>query len=239
MKNILLLLAALALVAPIRASTVLLSDTFSSPALDTSLWQTILPNGSSSVYQSGGGVTTMARGILGSVGSFSGSLILSGTFTLLDGNEHFKIVLRSDLSDTGVFSERAGLIIAFANDGDNVSIQELANPWANGRIVAATGNGGYALSTGVPYAFSIVDTGTSVSVNLNGSTVISGATTYSTGGKIGFYSREFANTGTRLDEVTLTSNVPDYASTAFLFAGAIGLLRMNRLTQSARKTASL
>jgi hypothetical protein len=102
-----------------RASTVLLNDTFSGSSLDASLWQTILPNGSSSVTQSGGGLTTTARGILGSVAGFSGPLTLSGTFTLLNDSEHFKIVLRSDLTSTGSYDERTGLIVAFANDGDN------------------------------------------------------------------------------------------------------------------------
>ncbi len=218
-----------------RASTVLLNDTFSGSSLDASLWQTILPNGSSSVTQSGGGLTTTARGILGSVAGFSGPLTLSGTFTLLNDSEHFKIVLRSDLTSTGSYDERTGLIVAFANDGDNVSIQELTNPMANWQLIAATGNGGYRLTTGVPYAFSIVDTGTSVSVSLNGAPVVSANTTWSTGNHIGFYSREFAGTGTRLDEVTVTSPVPDTASTGLLLTGALGLLHVARGPRPARK----
>jgi len=215
-----------------RADTILLSDNFSGPSLNTSLWSTILPYGGSSVTQAGGSVTTTGRGILATNDGFTGPYMVNGTFTMLNDLEHFNVVLRSNMSSTNSFEERTGLIVTFVNDGNGISIQEYTNPMANWRQIASTGENGFNLTTGDTYFFSILDTGDNISLAVNGVNLLSVATTYGTGDRVGFYSREFGSTATAIDAVNIV-HVPETGVTAlFLGMGLAGMLMVGR-----RKTA--
>jgi hypothetical protein len=216
---------------------VLLTDDFSGGSLNTSIWTTILPTGSSSIVQSGGVMITTGRGILGTVASFSGPYTVSGSFAMEDGLEHFDIILRSNLSSPGVISsyERAGLQFEFVNDGQGIAIDEYTSA-ANHNQIASTGPGGYSFTTGQFYSFNITDTGNSVSISLNGNPVLSANTTFATGSQIGFYSREFPSTSTQIDFVTITAITPvPEPSTYGAVAGAMALA----LGMWERKKASL
>ena len=58
----------------------------------------------------------------------------------------------------------------------------------------------------------------------NGSEIVSGGTSYSWGNQVGFYSREFTNTGTRIEEVTITG-VPETGFTfGYVACAVFGLL---------------
>ncbi len=237
-SNHLFVAATLALAATIlRGSPILLDDDFSGATLDTSKWTVILPQSSSSVVQSGGAVTTTARGILATNDGFSGGYSVSGMFTLLDPFEHFNIALRTDLSSTNSHHERAGLIVTFVNDGDGISIQELTNPIDDWRQVGTTGGGGFSLHTGQSYAFNILDTGTSVSVSVDGSLVLSADSTYGTGDRIAFYSREFGTTETRIDALTIAA-VPEYGATWIMLAiGVAALVGLRNASDLRRSSA--
>ena len=193
------LVAFLGLTSAVRAETILLTDSFDGTALDPTKWATILPFGSSSLVQSGGTLTTTGRGILATANDNAAPYVISGTFTMLNGLEHFNIVLRSDLSTVGAstFFERLGVIVTFVNDGQGISIQ-----LPSGQI-ASTGGGGFRFVTGQAYAFRIYDTGSNISVEMDGVSVLSANTTFSLGGRIAMYSREFSTTATRLDSVTI------------------------------------
>ncbi len=193
---------------PILSAQVLLTDDFSGGSIDSGKWSVILPGGSSSVVQSGGVLTTTARGILGSVTDFSAPYSISGSFTMLNSLEHFNIVFRSDLSGADSF-ERRGLFVSFSNEGDVISIQR----YNNAGDTSILGQKSYFLTTGQSYSFSIIDDGLNVALSVNGSSELSGSSSYSTGNKIGFYSREFSSTATSLDSVTVTA-VPEPATYA-------------------------
>lgn len=202
------------------------SDDFNGPSLDPTAWSTIMPNGSSSVVQSGGSVTTTARGILATVKDWSGPYVVEGSFTMLSDLEHFNVVLRSDMSSTNSFDERTGLIVTFVNDGNGISVQELTNPITSWKQVGTTGENGFALNTGQTYSFKIFDSGTHVDVSVNDNFVLGADTIYATGDKIGFYSREFPDTATRLDYVRISS-VPEFgASAEYLLIAVSPLLVM-------------
>lgn len=196
---------------------VLLNDNFSGGSLDTGKWQTILPTGSSSVSQSGGVLTTTGRGILATANPFSTPHVISGVFTMQNDLEHFNITFRTNLSDSGSSYERPGMLVAFSNDGNEVSIQRFTNA-SDWNLLAGSS---YSLTTGQSYTFSITDTGSSITLAINGTNVISATSTYSTGNYIGFYSREFASTSTAIDSVTISA-IPE-PSTYALIAGAIAL----------------
>jgi len=197
----------------------LLSDDFSGGSLNTSLWTTILPTGSSAITQSGGLLTTTGRGVLGTVGGFTAPYAVSGTFTMLDASEHFNIALRTDLSTTGAGSsyERRGVLVSFSNNADQISIQRFNTALDWDLLTVAS----YTLSTGQSYAFSIVDTGTTVSLAIDGMAQLSASTGYSTGDKLAFYSRELGSTATAIDSVQVAV-VPE-PGTWGLIAGLAGL----------------
>lgn len=196
-----------------RADSVLLSDSFSGPALDSLKWTTLGPG---TVNQSGGVVTTTGRGILATVDDFNGPLNISGSFTMLDGLEHFNVAFRTDLSTPGSpFFERAGMLVSFSNDGDQISIQRYTSP-SDWSLLAVKS---YALTTGLTYSFSIFDDGTNIDFSVNGIHELSASSSYSTGEQIAFYSREFGS-GTKLDAVTIT-HVSDTGTTGLLIAASL------------------
>lgn len=194
---------------------ILLSDTFTGGTLNSSLWTTILPTGSSSVVQSGGVVTTTARGILATANQFSSPLVISGTFTMQSSVEHFNVAFRTDLSTAGAGSsfERAGMFVSFSNDGDQVSIQQFTSASDHATLASAT----FLLNSGQAYSFSITDTGSNVTLAINGVDQITASSTFSTGNFIGFYSREFSSTATAIDSITISA-IPE-PSTYVVIAG--------------------
>lgn len=204
-----------------QADSILLSDDFSGSSLDTTKWTTILPYGQSSIVQSGGELTTTGRGILATVDSFTEPYVINGVFTMHSDLEHFNVVLRSDLSAQGSFAERNGLIVTFVNDGNGISIQGPVQ-------YASTGENGYNLVTGQTYFFSIFDFGTGISVAVNGINVLDATTIYSTGDHIALYSREFSNTSTSIDAITI-QHVPEVGMTlVYIACGLFGLVAMPR-----------
>lgn len=210
------LVASLAFVAALSGQT-LLNDTFSGGSLNSSNWTTILPTGSSTVVQAGGVVTTTARGILATANSFSTPYVISGTFTLLDGSEHFNVAFRTDLSDSGSSYERPGMLVTFSNDGDQISIQRFTNAsdWSS------LANASYVLNTSQAYSFSITDTGNLITLAVNGVDQISASSTYLTGGYIGFYSRELGSTATAIDSITISA-IPEPSTYVAIF-GVVAL----------------
>lgn len=209
-----------------------LNDNFNSPSLDTALWQTILPFGYSSVVQSGGLLTTTGRGVLATANSFATPYVISGSFTMLNDLEHFNIAFRTDLSTDGIdpYFERRGMFVSFSNDGNEVSIQRY-NSSLDWNLLANTG---FALNTGQAYTFSILDTGSLISLSVNGIDLLSTTNSYSTGDHIAFYSREFSSTATAIDSVTITT-VPDSGATAiYLGMAMVGLAGVRRKRSRAR-----
>lgn len=214
----LLIAACLGLLSFVRADMVLLSDTFAGPSVDSSKWTTILPYGQSSITQTGGSLTTQGRGILATVDDFNGPIRIDGSFKLLDGLEHFNIAFRTDLSEFGTpYAERSGMIVSFANDGDDISIQQFTEGTT---ALAMVAHKSYALTSGLTYFFSIFDDGTNVSLAINGIQELAGSNSYATGNQIAFYSREFGSTATAIDSVTI-SHVPDMGVTGLYVIGAL------------------
>lgn len=143
---------------------------------------------------------------------------------MLNNFEHFNILLRTNMSSTGSYAERKGVMVSFSNDGNAVSIQDYTNPTGDWVFESTTGEGGYNLVTGQTYFFSILDTGSEISLSVNGIRLLDAATTYSTGNRIAFYSREFPSTATAIDALTII-HVPEAGTTALYLAfGLAGLV---------------
>ncbi len=185
--------------------------------MDSSKWTVFLPNGGSSVTQADGVVTTSGRGVLGSLSSFASPYEVSGSFAMQSGSEHFNIVIRSDLSGAAV-GERTGLLVSFSNDGDQISIQR-STAASDGAILAVDS---FSLTTGQMYSFRIRDDGSLVSLSIDNVERLSATSSFQTGGRVGFYSREFSETSTRIDSVTVSA-VPEPETYGLVF-GAICVL---------------
>jgi hypothetical protein len=180
------------------AGQILLSDTFSSPSIDSSLWQVIRPFSGSSVTGTGGGALLTQRGTLVSVSSFPRSISVSGQVAFNSPVEHFSIHLRTDglSSPSDRFGGRTGVSFHFTVDGP-LSIQ--------------TGDAGifgvkpYALSTGRFYDFTVSASGNTLTFAVNGVVELSVNSAFSTGDKIAFANREFAGVTSTLRNVKVTT----------------------------------
>ncbi|HWA25448.1 MAG TPA: hypothetical protein VG734_07300 [Lacunisphaera sp.] len=212
LRHLLSLTALVGLCLTSRADSILLSDDFSGASLDTSKWQTLGPG---SVSQSGGFVTTQGRGILATQAGFNAPYVINGAFTMLDGLEHFNVAFRTDLSTPGApFYERAGMLVSFSNDGNQISIQRYTSP-SDWDLLAVKS---YTLTTGLTYFFSIFDDGTNIDFSVNGVQELSASSSYSTGDHIALLSREFG-AGSKIDAVTV-ARVPEAGMTGW-YAGAV------------------
>ena len=73
---------ALLLIASQSYGLVMLFDNFDDGIIDPAKWTQTLQNGNSSLTESGGTLTTQARGILGSVADITGEYSISGKYNL-------------------------------------------------------------------------------------------------------------------------------------------------------------
>lgn len=206
--------------ASVLANDLSFTDSFDSPSLDLNNWTVVaLPNSQySSLIQQYGSLTTRARATFGTVQNWSPGYTVSGAFTFLNSLEHFDVVLRSNLTPTNAYDGRSGLTVNFINDGNAVAIQEHPNLEENWRQVAVQP---FALETFQTYNFSIFDDGLNVSVSIDGVPVVSGASTFSTGNHLGFNSREFIYTSTRLDWLSIQATEPSNEGSRTLLVAAV------------------
>lgn len=191
----------------------LLVDDFNDGSIDPNKWNTTLVNGNSSVSEQSGYLTTQSRGILSSVDDITGAYSISGSVALQDGFEQFKVAFRSDLSASGSFGERNGMLAVFSNDGDQLAILRINN--GDHTIIAQKS---YTLNTGQFYDFELIDYGNSIAFLIDGVEELTTSDNFSAGNKIGFYSREFASTSSDIDFISV-STVPEPTT----FALAVGL----------------
>jgi len=188
------------------ADNIYFTDNFSGTSVNPAYWQTILPLSTSSVVEGGGVVTTTGRGVLATANQYTAPYQITGDFTMLTSDEHFNISLRTGLTTDGTdsFFEEQGLIVSFAQDGQEVSIQEYTSPTDWNQIALAN----YSFQVGQEYSFGIIDTGTSISLSVDGVDLLSANSSFSDGSNIAFYSREFPNTATAIDDISIKA-VPD------------------------------
>jgi hypothetical protein len=183
------------------AGQILLSDTFSSPSIDSSLWQVIRPFSGSSVTGTAGGALLTQRGTLVSVSSFPSSISVSGQVAFNSPVEHFGIHLRTDgLSlPNDRFAGRTGVFFNFSVDGP-LSIQ--TGGAGGGEILGVKP---YALSTGRFYDFTVTASGSTLTFAVNGVVELTVNSSFSTGDKIAFANREFAGVTSTLRNVKVTT----------------------------------
>src|SRR6478609_1230817 len=188
----------------------ILFDDFNDGVIDPTKWQQISPFGLSLITESGGAMTITGRGIVLAAPAMPSSYSITGSFRRNDPQEFFKIVLRSNLSlsaNLESYSERKGIQIAFS-DIPSIAIENHISGGGTGPLA-------YPINAGQFYNFEILDDGANVSVSINGSLVISLATSDSVGNRVAFYGKDFGITSTSFDNITITE-VPEPSAIALL-----------------------
>jgi hypothetical protein len=209
----------------------LFQDNFSGSSLDSSKWSQNNTNAwtASSLQVANGAVTFNFRPIITTTQSFSGSIQITGSFSLGNAaqNESLLFVTRSDGSTAGNSKEPAGLRFRFNNSGVDLEFM------TGGNYTPIVGQQSFALNNNQMYSFSIVDAGNQASVSINGSTVLSTTSlnpNLGTGqSKFSIANREKA-AGTQVGPITVSefAAVPEPSSLGLLALGAVGLLARRR-----------
>ena len=235
-KNISVL--ALLLSASLHAD-VLFTDSFDGSAVDPNKWNTVLPFGDSAVSQASGSLHLERRGGVFTAQSYSQPFELTGTFINHNVYSVLTVVLRSDgLLANNDYKTANGLSVVFWGplglaEGGRIDIRgedPLSVNWGTN----------LAVNPEDQHSFRIIDTGSSVRVEFDGSLIVDYQSTFSLGGKVGLFSREsrdnFGPGPSRWEGNTeilsaQISSVPEPSSLSLLLAGVAVLLARRRAKQ--------
>jgi len=212
---------------------ILLTDSFENGALDSSKWDVFLPNGNSSVSVQDGYLKAINRGTLISKNEFNSPYKISGSFRTQ--NLYYDlttITLRSSgLLPSGVsWGLVEGIAIEIWSDGYYITPYQFgANAGSPTEYRPSV-----PIYDNVPYNFQIIDTGNTFSVIINDQLIFTEATTFTTGGKIAFSSREsWTNNGETTNGhsdllAIQIESVPEPSALSLLAVGLGGLAMMRR-----------
>jgi hypothetical protein len=196
---------------------VLLTDSFDGSTIDSTKWTAYRPQVGSQVFESGGNLVMQMRGGVDSVMTLPNELQVEGGFRFTGYEDHFAVVLRSDLSIANGYYEKTGIRVSFQDNSQTLRIQELGSGINN--EIAFTY---YTLNRNADYTFKIVDQNNIVSLYLNGdsSPVVQATTLFRPGSFISFYDRENPGNETQLQYVAVSS-VPEPSSLSLLALGGL------------------
>jgi hypothetical protein len=220
MKNLFVLISALAVTSNVNAQW----------GLDADTWETLTPFSDSQMTIDGGGATFLNRGILVSAVSFPIAYQVSGSFEFTgDTYNQFEINLRTD----GSLVQPAdnfplGTYVAFGG-GDNGINSPNPNVKVEDDLAGTVAEANFDFSMNTFYNFSILDTGQSITLYLNDSItpLFTLDTTNREGGTMNLIDMEDnrgaaggdeyegENVGVVLDDFSITS-VPEPGAATFL-----------------------
>jgi len=200
---------------------VFFEDSFGGTAVDTSKWDVFLPYDSSSIEIMNGSLQSVNRGQIITKQEINAPCIISGKFTTSYVDDLIEICIRSSGDNLGQAQYGAldGLAIDFWMAG-------FVSFGKNGIMEIADSREAYNFNPNQIYSFKIIDTGNSVSVEINNALVKSIDTSYSTGSKIGIYSSQAG--GVVLFSDIKVSGVPEPSALSLLAVGLGGLAIVRR-----------
>lgn len=211
-----------------EAQTTLFQDNFTGNSLDTSKWTELDTDvyGASSLSVANGLATFNYRPIIATRQSFSGGIDIAGSFSLgtLEEDENLQIVTRADGNVYGRWYEPEGLKFIFNTSGVTVLFSDDSG---TGTLFGSSIN--LTLNTNQMYSFSIIDAGSQVSVDINGTQVFSCAVDPTLGGDKGYVeitNRE-RSAGTSIGPITI-STIPEPSTWALLVGGLGSMLAFRR-----------
>ena len=229
-----------------RADTTTLTDFFNGSSLDTTKWTASTPFPDSSVSVSGGNLILDNRGRVLSIAGFDEPIDLTMGFQIT-GNIHesFKVFLRTDGVSTNAPGEfDKGIFASFRIQSDtgqttgNITLSQQNDPFSLGVLTTGT----YSLALNQSNVIRLTDDGYNVKLYINdlANPFLSYSIADTFGDQIGFFNREGAGAGSfisagsevKVDFVSITSNVPDAGTTAFLVGMTMLSLAAARKRQS-------
>jgi hypothetical protein len=243
-RIILSVLALVSFITPLSAEVVVFEDSFNGNSLDSSKWKTLSPFSDSTVSVGNGGVNLVARGTIVTKTSFAAPYTLTGSFINQNNTAHspysvFLINFRSSgqILSSDPYGNLDGFQITLwpsSASPDPVGLRLLYNQ------TSLIGLDNFHLNNaGHEYFFSLVDTGDSITFDIDGVRYFTYSSTLSSGTQIGFASRETMQfpgsdyTGdVKINGVQVTSSVPEPSSISLLMLGALGLACRRLLKRS-------
>ena len=198
---------------------VLFEDSFGGTSLDTSKWEVVLPFESSSVSVNNGYVLSQDRGQIITKQNFGFPYTLSGSFSSSFSDDLIGVTLRTSGSNLGreLWGAASGLGVGFWMAG-------FINMGESGFDEIPGSRHPFAFELNQTYNFSIHDNGNSVTVKINDIEIMSVVTSYSTGSRIAFDSRE---TGGNVSYSNIQV-VPEPSAVSLLAVALGGLAMMRR-----------
>ena len=208
-----------------------LADSFDGSVIDASKWNVLLPFADSAVSLQNGFFKSLNRGTLTSVADFNQPYVISGTFRNNNDFSVFGLYLRSDgvRHPSDSFGGVGGIGVGFWGP---------ANFYSPGKLtVTRVGFSGHlyneplAFEPNRIYDFSILDTGTSLTLHIDGNKIFELPTLHSAGAKIGFSGRESiaGNIGNSDLFQIQVAVIPEPSSLSLLLAGgALALARRRK-----------
>jgi hypothetical protein len=175
------------------------ADDFEDGVLNSTVWDTSLPFGSSAVVETGGLLSLTARGTLRTLADLNDAVEVRGSFRINNSLDNLKVALRTDLSTHSQYAEVTALIVEFnGSGGAGLGPSPSDQPWL--------ASGTFPNPVGQFHEFLIRDSGTIIEVFLDGSEqpLLSATSTFRTGNRIAFYNREFSGLKTDLDFIEIS-----------------------------------
>lgn len=239
MRNLLLsALALISFVAPLSAEVVVFQDSFDGVSLDGAKWNTLLPYSDSSVSVGSGAVNLVSRGTIVTKTSFTTPYTLTGSFINQNNTDHsaysvFQIYFRTsgNYIPLDIYKSLDGFNISFwpmtAVGGQEAIFLQIDNresPYGETKIRTLEGKP-FQLTTGREYFFSLTDSGTGFTFDVDGQRIFDYTSSVSFGSNVGFASREtMANNPTYTGDVLVKGvqvAVPEPSSLSLFVLGAV------------------
>jgi hypothetical protein len=234
-------------ISSLSAEVVVFQDSFDGGSLDGAKWNTLLPYSDSSVSVGSGAVNLVARGTIVTKTSFTTPYTLTGSFINQNNTSHsaysvFQIYFRTsgNYIPLDIYKNLDGFNISFwpmsAVGGQEAIFLQIDNresPYGETKTRTLEGKP-FQLTTGREYFFSLTDSGTGFTFDVDGQRIFDYTSSVSFGSNVGFASREtMANNPTYTGDVLVNGvqvAVPEPSSLSLLAlgGGAVVMCRRRR-----------
>ena len=208
-------------------------DTFDGSLINNSKWDVILPHGNSQISLQNGFLQSINMGTIVSKQSFSFPYTLYATFMMPTGHDLTNITIRSDgaIDSRDPWRRVNGLnfeIWANPWPAGNIFVERVPNDILAGNIDGIFQYTRIGLTNNIIYSLRIEDTGNQITFSLDGQQLFTTPTSFASGAKISFSSREFTEGQTGQTNLYYLEVIPEPTSLSLLLASGAVLMAGRR-----------